>query len=401
MRTRSPVAYAAALLAAGVLGGAIALAGAAALDVGGETVIREVGSFPPPAAASSSTRPRSGDVLSIPEIYDRAARGVVQITSTSVVPPQPDPYGFGFGPQTEQRSLGSGFVYDKAGHIVTNHHVVEGARSVEVSFSNNESMKARVVGTDPATDLAVLKVDARSRALTPLPLGDSENVRVGEAVFAIGNPLGRERSITSGIVSALQREIDAGRRYRIGHVIQTDAALNKGNSGGPLLNVRGEVIGVNTAIQTADANSTGNIGIGFAIPVNTVKDVAGQLIENGKVEHAFLGISVQAVEPDVARLFNLPVERGLLVAAVEPGSAAEDAGLKAGKVSVVVEGESYPLDGDLIVKVGGMAVFTEAQLRDAIATKKPGDTVELELYRDRKKMEIDVKLGRQPAPPPP
>ena len=239
------------------------------------------------------------------------------MTATSEVTTQPnpllDPFGF-TGPTTQtQQALGSGFVIDKAGHIVTNYHVVQGASRVEVSFSDNERKPAAIIGRDPSTDLAVLQVKGlAARALTPLPLGNSDLVEVGDAVAAIGNPLGEDRSITSGIVSALQRQISAPNGAPIDHVIQTDAALNHGNSGGPLLNTRGQVIGVNSQIQTADGGD-GNIGIGFAIPINTVKNVAAQLISKGSVEHAFLGVNVQAITPSVAKLFRLPARQGLLV----------------------------------------------------------------------------------------
>src|SRR5919202_506839 len=209
---------------------------------------RAIESFSSPASSSATCR-------------RRAAPGVVQVTSTSVVKlDNTDPFGFqipGFPQQETQRALGSGFVIDKAGHIVTNYHVIAGARSVEVSFSNHDSMKARVVGKDPGTDLALLKVDARSRALTPLALGDSDTVRVGDSVVAIGNPFGLDRSVTAGIVSALQREIQAPNSYAIDHVIQTDAAINHGNSGGPLLNANGRVIGVNAQIETGSAGGAG------------------------------------------------------------------------------------------------------------------------------------------------
>ena len=223
-----------------------------------------------------------------------------------------DPFGFGGTTAETQEALGSGFVIDKAGHIVTNYHVVQGAQRVQVSFSNNERLAAQIVGRDPATDVAVLQVKAQSRALTPLDLGNSDAVRVGDAVVAIGNPLGEDRSITSGIVSALQRRIFAPNGAPIDNVIQTDAALNHGNSGGPLLNTRGRVIGVNSQIQTANG-SDGNIGIGFAIPINTVKNVAAQLIAKGVVEHPFVGLTARAITPRVAALFRLPVKSGLLV----------------------------------------------------------------------------------------
>ena len=284
------------LAAAGALGGALALGGAA-LFAGfsrSTTTVRELQPVeaPPNPASFQNTK-----ALSINQIYRRAASGVVQVTATQVVNTQSvDPF-FGFPLPQNQReeALGSGFVIDKAGHIVTNYHVIEGARTVRVSFSNNESMKARVVGSDPSTDIAVLQVRAHSRALTPLPLGNSDAVRVGDSVVAIGNPFGLERTVTAGIVSALQRVIEAPDKYSIDHVIQTDAALNKGNSGGPLLDASGLVIGVNSQIQTGTGS---NVGVGFAVPIDTVKTVAAQIIKTGHAEHAFLGIRVQAGEPE-------------------------------------------------------------------------------------------------------
>jgi S1-C subfamily serine protease len=304
---------------------------------------------------------------------------------------------FGLPQRQTQQALGSGFVVDKAGHVVTNYHVVQGSRSVEVSFSNNESMKAQIVGVDPSTDIAVLQVNARSRALTPLPLGDSDTVRVGDEVVAIGNPFGLDRTVTAGIVSALQRPIQAPNGYTIDHVIQTDAALNHGNSGGPLLNAEGQVIGVNSQIQSG--SSDGNVGIGFAVPVNTIKTVVAQLIRTGKIEHAFLGIGARAIAPDVARVFRLPVTKGLLVQTVEPGSGAAKAGLKAGTTQVVLAGESYVLGGDVIVAADGVPVGSLARLRDLVAAKKPGNTMKLEIYRGNKKLTLEVKLGRQPSSP--
>jgi len=318
-----------------------------------------------------------------------------------VVETEPDPFfGNPFSPGSQtQRLLGSGFVIDKDGHIITNFHVVEDAQSIEVSFSNRETMRARVLGVDPSTDIAVLKVDARSRALTPLKLGDSDAVNVGDAVVAIGNPFGLERSITAGIVSALQREIRAPNLYAIDHVIQTDAPINHGNSGGPLLNAQGQVIGVNAQMETGGTGEQGNVGIGFAIPIDTVKDVAAQLIRNGKVEHAFLGVGVNQINARIARLFRLPVRRGLLVERVEAGSAADEAGLRGGTTEVVVAGESWQLGGDVIVRADGVRVETDDRLRDVISAKRPGDTVELEIYRGEQELTLKVKLGRQPSSP--
>jgi S1-C subfamily serine protease len=291
--------------------------------------------------------------------------------------------------------VGSGFVIDKAGHIVTNYHVVRGASSIRVSFSNNERIKAKVIGVDPSTDLAVRKVDVKSRALRTLPLGSSDSVRVGDQVIAIGNPFGLDRSVTSGIVSAVQRRIEAPNQLSIEHVIQTDAALNHGNSGGPLLNAEGEVIGVNAQIETGDSASQGNVGIGFAIPINTVRDVAAKLIKDGKVEHPFLGIEGKTLVPSIARLFHLPAARGVLVVSVRPGSGAAKAGLHGATNEVTVEGESWPAGGDLIVLADGQRVPTIERLIDVIAAKLPGDELELRVVRASKQMNITVKLGRQ------
>jgi S1-C subfamily serine protease len=381
---RSP-SRAATLVAAAVLGGGVALGGAAGFGKLGETKVVQA----PARTAAEPVAFQKVRGRTINEIYRAAAPGVVHITATTEAADV-------FGGTQQQQAIGSGFVIDKAGHIVTNYHVVEGARTVEVSFSNNESMKAKVVGTDPATDVAVLKVNTPSRALKPLTLGDSSAVHVGDQVIAIGNPLGYDRSVTSGIVSAVQRSIAAPNQVStIGHVIQTDAALNHGNSGGPLLNAAGEVIGVNA--QIAPSSSNANIGIGFAIPINTVKQIASALIEHGKVEHAFLGIEAKAADSQIARILRLPVDHGLMVARVIKGTGAAKAGLRAGTTPVVVEGESWPAGGDVLVKADGNQLNTVDDLRNVIADKKPGSSLKLELYRGSKKMTVTVKLGRQPA----
>ncbi|HYZ75895.1 MAG TPA: trypsin-like peptidase domain-containing protein [Gaiellaceae bacterium] len=391
---------AAGLVGAGLLGGALVLGGVGVFGggLGGRTTtVRElVNSGPSSAPASFQT----GRRLSINQIYRRSAPGVVQVTSTSVVRlDNTDPFGFqipGFPQQETQRALGSGFVIDKAGHIITNYHVIAGARSVEVSFSNHDSMKAKIVGKDPGTDIAVLKVNARSRALTPLTLGNSDAVRVGDAVVAIGNPFGLDRSVTAGIVSALQREIQAPNSYAIDHVIQTDAAINHGNSGGPLLNADGRVIGVNAQIETGTGNGGGgNVGIGFAIPINTVRTVVAQLIAKGSVEHASLGIAGVAIDREIANLFHFPVTHGVLIANVKSGSGAAKAGLRGATTQAVVAGVTWPIGGDLIVKADGVTIGSLERLREVIAAKKPGDTLRLQIYRGTKKMTLDVELGRQ------
>jgi S1-C subfamily serine protease len=287
-------------------------------------------------------------------------------------------------------------VIDKAGHIVTNYHVVQGASKVQVSFSGQDQLTATIVGKDPSTDTAVLKVDAHARALTPLALGDSDAVLVGDPVYAIGNPFGFTRTLTTGVVSALQRTIEAPTTLSIDHAIQTDAAINHGNSGGPLIDAAGRVVGVTSQISTGNTGQQGSVGIGFAIPINTVRNVAAQLIKSGHVEHAFVGVSSLPVTPQLARLFKLPVEQGLLVQSIDKNSAADKAGIRVGKSKVIVGGVSYVIGGDIIVGFNGLPISTYEQLRDAISRLKPGDKAKIELYRDGSKKTVTVTLGQAP-----
>jgi len=302
---------------------------------------------------------------------------------------QQDPF---FGTQ-EGQALGSGFVIDKLGHVITNFHVVDGAREVFVNFSGNDPMKAEIVGVDPSTDIAVLEIDAAQRALTPLPLGNSDAVRVGDPVVAIGNPFGLDRTVTAGIVSAVQREIVAPNGYPIDKVIQTDAAINKGNSGGPLLNADGEVIGVNSQIES---ESGGNVGIGFAVPVDTVREVASELIENGEVQHPYLGIRMQTIDELLAGVARVP-DRGVLITEVVPGSPAEKAGLEGGDSSVVVDGQTYRLGGDVITKIDDATVGTADQVQEIVTSSEPGDELTLGIERDGSEETVTVTLGLRPA----
>ena len=368
---------------AAVLGAGTALAIDEAVGDEGTTVVREVSQASQSPATFNNTQGKT-----IADIYRRSARGVVQVIATQVSSDSPF-----FGPQ-ETSASGSGFVIDKAGHIITNFHVVEGAREIQVNFSGNDRMDAKVIGSDPSTDIAVLQIDAQARALTPLPLGDSDVVSVGDAVIAIGNPFSLERTVTAGIVSALQRRITAPDGFAIDEVIQTDAAINHGNSGGPLLNANGEVIGVNAQIES---ETGGNVGIGFAIPINTVKEVVSQLIDEGKVEHAYLGVEMATIDKDLAETFNLPVDKGALVQRVHDGSPAQRAGLKGGTTNVVVDGESYLLGGDVIVKADGQEVASSDDLGRIVASKKPGEELELEIRREGETQILTVTLGRRPS----
>ncbi|MGZ8782455.1 MAG: S1C family serine protease, partial [Gaiellaceae bacterium] len=359
--TRASALRTTSLAAASLVGGLVALGGVAISgDLGGGGTTTVVRTSPAPTSAAAPVA--DADALSVSEIYARAAPGVVQITSTTTSDSD-DPVLLPFQQAPpEQQALGSGFVVDKVGHIVTNYHVIEGASEIEVSFSNQDTLSATLVGSDPSTDIAVLRVQSSSRGLAPLAFGNSDRVRVGDPVVAIGNPFGLRRTATAGIVSAVQeRTITAPNGYPIDHVIQTDAQINSGNSGGPLLNSRGEVIGVNSQIAQAEG-STGNVGIGFAVPSNTVKEVVAQLVATGRVDRAYLGIAGSTVTADLARVFRLPVDAGVLVESVVEGSAAAKAGIKGGTTDVVVAGESHVLGGDVIVALGGRQVASLDEL---------------------------------------
>ncbi len=369
-----------ALAAAALLGGGVALGGAFAVGAfeGTTTTVIEQAS---PSAGTAVPAAASG-ALTVNQIYERSGPGVVQITSTT----------------SDGQALGSGFVIDKSGHIVTNYHVIDGATAISVRFSNDDTLKARLVGSDPSTDIALLRVNAGARALTPLTLGDSEQAQVGDTVVAIGNPFGLERTVTSGIVSALQRAVIAPNGFAIDHVIQTDAPINHGNSGGPLLSTRGEVIGVNSQIETGGVGD-GNVGIGFAVPSNTVETVVAQLLQSGKVEHAYLGVGARQLDSELATTFRLPVDTGLLVETVSDGSGAAEAGLRPGNEQTVIAGQSYRIGGDVIVGADGKRVASIEDLRGIIAAHRPGDTIRLQIYRGGKQQTVTVTLGRQPKTP--
>jgi S1-C subfamily serine protease len=312
------------------------------------------------------------------------------------------PEGFeGFNPFGEPEpeggsATGSGFVIDKEGHVITNNHVVEGATEVSVKLGDSEkSYEAEVVGTDPATDIALLKVDAPEGEFHPLQLGRSSELEVGDPVVAIGNPFGLDRTVTSGIVSALQRNIQAPNGFSISQVIQTDAAINPGNSGGPLINAAGEVIGINAQIATG-GGSNGNVGIGFAIPIDTVRANLEQLKETGEVEHAFIGISGGTVTPELAKAVNLPVEEGVLVQTVVEDGPADKAGLEAGTTSATIDGEEVRLGGDIITEVDGKKVTSMDEMIEIVQGSEPGDKLELTIVRGGDEKAVEVTLGTQP-----
>jgi len=362
---RTPIIFAS-LVAALVLGIGLGAVAFTALADDPATVVRQVTvSDPEPAAAA--------DGLSIGQIYDRASKAVVEIAVTGG--------GSSFGdPAT--RAQGSGFVLDTKGHIVTNQHVVGGGGSISVSFWNGTSLDARLVGSDPSTDLAVIRVDASASLLEPLALGDSSRVAVGDSVLALGSPFGLEGTITSGIVSALHRQMTAPNEFTINDTIQTDAAINHGNSGGPLLDRRGRVIGVNAQIES---DSGGSDGVGFAIPSNTVRSIARQLIDRGEVRHAYLGITM------------VDTPGGVAVTEVRTDTPAQKAGLQAATGTKTVAGQEQPTGGDVIVEFAGRDVTSAAWIQRAVDALRPGAKVSITILRDGKRRTIQVTLAERPS----
>jgi S1-C subfamily serine protease len=345
-----------------------------------------------PLAAAASDADSGGPTVN--EIYRKDGPGVVLVESTQAAQASPlEPFGQPGGGGT---ATGSGFVIDEDGHIVTNAHVVDGAESVQVTLGKDgEPFDADVVGADPSTDIAVLKVDAPSDQLHPLTLGNSGDVQVGDPVVAIGNPFGLDRTVTAGIVSALQREIRSPNGFTIRDAIQTDAPINPGNSGGPLLDAAGRVIGVNSQIEASGGN--GNVGIGFAVPIDTTREVAQQLIEDGEVQHAFLGVSGTDVTPEIANVLNLDSDQGALVQSVVPDSPADKAGIEAGDAQATIGGQQINAGGDVIVEVDGKAVSDMSDVIAAVDSKQPGDKLELTLVRGGDQHTVTVTLGDRPA----
>ena len=319
------------------------------------------------------------------KIYKAEAPGVVTIQSI-------------FGSDSGE---GSGFVLNGDGEIVTNAHVVttgEGeairrATEVYVQFADGNRVEARVLGHDPNADIALLRVDPKGLALRPLPLGDSEKVKVGEPVAAIGSPFGQAQSLTVGIVSAIDRNVASLTDFRISGAIQTDAAINPGNSGGPLVGSDGRVIGINQQIQS---RSGGGEGVGFAVPIDVVKRSVAQLRESGRARYAYLGVTSTALYPQLVEHFKLDVDKGTWVQEVNPGGPAEAAGLRGGSGQEAFQGGAFRQGGDVITKLGGRTVADSDDLATAIARFKPGDTVEVEVHRGGETRTLKVKLGERP-----
>ncbi|HEY7960843.1 MAG TPA: trypsin-like peptidase domain-containing protein [Solirubrobacteraceae bacterium] len=362
-----------------LIGGAIVVAVVAATGgLGGATkTVTTIESSAAPLAPSNASVESRG--LTPHDIYVRDAPGVVFVTST-IVKRSESPFELGGESQQQQgTATGSGFIISADGTILTNWHVVENAVKVTVSLENNKTVNAQIVGKDPSHDLAVLRIPTEGLTLHPLVLGDSSKVQVGDPALAIGNPFGLARTLTTGVISALQRPITAPNGFTISNVLQTDAPINPGNSGGPLLDASGRVIGINSQIETGGSGG-GSVGIGFAIPINTAKSELPQLEKGGTVRGAYLGLTSLTIDDSLAPL-NLPVKSGALVQSVQKGTPAEKAGIRGGELSGQVAGGQVAVGGDIIVKVDGKAVNSSEDLGAEIAAKKPGETVALELLR--------------------
>jgi S1-C subfamily serine protease len=372
MRRTFWVPFISALLGGGLVAAVIAAAGGLG-ESHSVTTVQQATPLAPSNASDVSSR------LTPHDIYVKAAPGVAYVTST-VVQRGESPFGlFGGESQQQGQATGSGIVIDSNGTILTNWHVVENAIKVTVSLEKGKTVEAQVVGKDPSNDIAVLRIHPDGLTLHPLPLGSDSTVQVGDPVLAIGNPFDLQRTLTTGVVSALQRTLKAPNGFTITNVIQTDAPINPGNSGGPLLDASGRVIGINSQIYTGGGGG-GSIGIGFAVPIDTAKSEIPQLEKGGTVSGAYLGLTSITIDGSLAAL-NLPVKSGALVQSVAPGTPAEKAGIHGGNISGSVESSQVAVGGDIITSVDGQPVASSTDLANTIQAKKPGQTVTLGLLR--------------------
>jgi S1-C subfamily serine protease len=341
-----------------------------------------------PAEESSAVKVAGNATLDATEsenvrIYKQASPSVANILTKTVE------YDFFFNPVPVE-GAGSGFLIDTDGHILTNYHVVQEAQTIEVTFGDHKTYKARMIGADTVNDIALIQIDTKGRKLTPLPLGDSRSLLVGQRVLAIGNPFGFQSTLTTGVVSSLGRTVQTGENTFIDEAIQTDAAINRGNSGGPLLNSRGEVIGINSAIFSPSGTTA---GIGFAIPINTAKRVAEDLIQHGRVRRATIGAEGRTLWPDLAEALSLPVQHGVLIERVDPRGPGAQAGIRGGNRSVLAGLRELRIGGDVIVAADGEEVNSQSDLNLILNRKRPGDTITLTVIREGRKMNVPVTLG--------
>jgi putative serine protease PepD len=326
------------------------------------------------------------------DVYQKYSVGVVNITSTSVA------YDFFFR-AVPQSGMGSGAIIDTQGHIVTNYHVIRDAELLEVTLPNKTKHKAKVVGTDANNDLAVIQIEVPRGGLTPIPMGTSKGLQVGQKVLAIGNPFGLDRTMTTGIISALGRSIQAENGRIIDDIIQTDASINHGNSGGPLLNNQGQIIGINAAIVSP--NDTGNYGIGFAIPVDTVRRITDEILKLGYVRHAYLGIDARGLlslgdNPGLSDALELNTDHGLLVGKVPADGPLAQAGIREGTKRVRVGNYLIQAGGDVILAVNGKDVNSFVELASEVDHHRPGEAITITVLRNNRKADLQVTLQEQP-----
>ena len=402
-------------LVAAIVGGAVALGGAAAtgnLSGGDTTVVQEARNEPavqisPPAqvdpersaaeaeAAATDEPPKGGGALSVQEIVRRTSPAVVEVTVGGDILERR-------GRVINQQALGSGFVIDTAGHIVTNQHVVEGARTAAISFENGTVVEAEVLGTDPSADVAVLKIDALPDGVQPVDFGSSASLQVGDPVVALGNPLGQNRTATTGVVSALERIIEApDGETAIQNAIRTDAAINQGNSGGPLFDRVGKVIGINSQIATRGGGSD---GIGFAVPSDTVRPIVNAIISTGAATHAWVGIEGSPINAALAKAMGIPGQQGVVIGRIFDGSPAKSAGLRgATNYSEAFPGPGeerdlgVPEGADIIVEIDGVAITDMADVSRAVSSSSVGDEISIVILRDGVRQELTFNLGDRPS----
>jgi len=324
------------------------------------------------------------EILSLPQLFEKTENGVVSINIQKQTTP------------LDSRGAASGFVYDLEGHIITNNHVVENAQKITVTFIDGTSYKASVVGTDPFTDLAVIRVDVSSSILYPLPMGDSSKNKVGEQVAAIGNPFGLSGSMTAGIISQLGRMLASqGTGFSIPDIIQTDAAINPGNSGGPLLNMQGEVIGINTAMLSGVGEF---VGVGFSVPSNTISKIVPTLITDGQYKHPWIGITGTNISPDLASILDLEQSKGLLIVTVVKDGPAYKAGIKGSSQTKEIDGREFLFGGDIILSVDGIEVRAiDNILVHLQRSANIGDKIDLEILRDGKILNVMITLEERPT----
>lgn len=320
-------------------------------------------------------------------IYRQASPAVANILTKATE------YDFFMDPVPVE-GAGSGFIIDARGYILTNYHVVEGAQSIEVVLGDQSRYPAKYIGADQRNDVALVKIDPKGKQLTTLKLGDSSAIQVGQKVLAIGNPFGFQSTLTTGVVSAIGRTVQTSQATYIEEAIQTDAAINRGNSGGPLIDSHGNVIGINTAIYTPSGTTA---GIGFAIPIDTAKSIANDLITSGRVHRAFLGVQTVAISGGLGEALDLPVQEGLLVEVASKGGPAASAGIHGGDHIVQAGMRRLYIGGDVIVAIDGQKVANQFDVNLVLNHHRPGDTVNVAVYRGGKKMDVSVKLGESPG----